>query len=109
MCEYAFNERCLPRPEWTGDEYAFLQARDMLAFHQALPGYAPTPLRSLPNLAAKLGLGELLVKDESQRFGIKAFKALGASYAIYRFLRQRWQEPCARLLLRRTFRTSRLR
>ncbi|MCU0276286.1 MAG: diaminopropionate ammonia-lyase [Acidobacteria bacterium] len=91
MCEYAFNELCQARPEWTGDDYAFLQAGDMAAFHQALPGYAPTPLRSLPALAAKLGLAEILVKDESQRFGIKAFKALGASYAMYRLLKKQWQ------------------
>ena len=92
MCEYAFNELCRPRPEWTGADYDFLQARDMLDFHHSLPGYAATPLVELPNLAAKLGLAEIFVKDESQRFGIKAFKALGASYAMYRFLQRRWQE-----------------
>jgi diaminopropionate ammonia-lyase len=92
VCEYAFNELCLARPEWAGDDYAFLQSRDMLDFHRSLPGYAATPLLELPNLAAKLGLAEVYVKDESQRFGIKAFKALGASYAVYRFLQRRWQE-----------------
>jgi diaminopropionate ammonia-lyase len=95
MCEYAFNELCQAKPEWSGEEHAFLQARDMLAFHQALPGYAPTPLRSLPALAARLGLAEIHVKDESQRFGIKAFKALGASYAMYRFLQGKWRERFA--------------
>jgi diaminopropionate ammonia-lyase len=97
MCEYAFNELCQTRPEWTGKEYAFLDQADMLDFHSSLPGYAPTPLRELPALASRLGLGTVFVKDEAQRFGIKAFKALGASYAIYRFLKQRWlsrfQEP----------------
>ncbi len=91
MCEYAFNELCQARPEWTGDEYAFLNDRDMPAFHRALPGYEPTPLLELPHLAAKLGLAEIFVKDESHRFGIKAFKALGASYAMYRFLKKQWQ------------------
>ena len=47
---------------------------------------------SCPTLACRLGLGEVFVKDEAQRFGIKAFKALGASYAMYRFLKKRWQE-----------------
>jgi len=94
MCEYAFNELCQPRPEWTGEEYAFLKERDMLEFHRSLPGYAPTPLRELPALAARLKLGEIFVKDESARFGIKAFKALGASYAIYRFLKRQWQARC---------------
>ncbi len=64
----------------------------MLDFHRSLPGYEPTPLRELPDLAFRLGLGAVLVKDESRRFGIKAFKALGASYAMYRFLKKRWQE-----------------
>lgn len=95
MCEYAFNELCRPRPQWTGGEYAFLQERDMLEFHAALPGYAPTPLVELPRLAARLKLGQVYVKDESQRFGIKAFKALGASYAMYRLLKGRWQERFA--------------
>ena len=97
MCEYACNELCQDRPAWTGQEYAFLQDRDMLEFHRSLPGYAPTPLRELPALAARLKLGGILVKDESLRFGIKAFKPLGASYAMYRFLKKQWsarfQEP----------------
>jgi diaminopropionate ammonia-lyase len=91
MCEYAFNELCRPRPEWPGEEYAFLKDSDMLAFHRSLPGYEPTPLRELPALAFRLGLGAVLVKDESKRFNIKAFKALGASYAIYRFLKKQWR------------------
>jgi diaminopropionate ammonia-lyase len=90
MCEYAFNGMCQSRPEWTGAKYAFLHDSDMLAFHRSLPGYEPSPLRELPELAAHLGLGAVLVKDESRRCGIKAFKALGASYAIYRFLKKKW-------------------
>ncbi len=50
--------------------------------HRSLPGYAATPLRSLHGLARRLGVGEVWVKDESHRFGLNAFKALGASYAI---------------------------
>ena len=38
----------------------------------------------LPGLAKHLGIGNLLLKDESHRFGLNAFKALGASYAMYR-------------------------
>lgn len=62
---------------------------DIMAFHRRLPGYKPTPLVSLESTAKKLGVGRLLVKDEGQRFGLKAFKALGASYAVFRMLRQR--------------------
>ncbi len=60
-----------------------------LAFHQCLPGYAPTPLRSAPDLARMLGVGEVLLKDESSRLGLPAFKILGASWAVYRALETR--------------------
>jgi diaminopropionate ammonia-lyase len=61
-------------------------SRDAAAFHRALPGYAPTPVRELPALAQELGLGALLVKDESDRLGLPAFKILGASWAVERAL-----------------------
>ena len=47
------------------------------------PKHKPTPLYALPNLAAKFDLGEIRVKDESQRFGFGAFKALGGVIAVY--------------------------
>ena len=50
------------------------------AFHAALPGYAPTPVHEV---------GGALVKDESDRLGLPAFKILGASWAIERALRGR--------------------
>ncbi|WEV27018.1 pyridoxal-phosphate dependent enzyme [Streptomyces sp. 71268] len=59
------------------------------AFHAALPDYAPTPLVELPTLAAELGVGRVFVKDESERFGLPAFKALGASWALHRVLAER--------------------
>lgn len=52
-----------------------------LEFHRSLPGYAPTPLLDVPALAAELGVGQVLVKDESARLGLPAFKVLGASWA----------------------------
>ena len=53
-------------------------------FHRALPGYGPTPLVDVPTLAARALVGRVLVKDESSRFGLPAFKILGASWAVYR-------------------------
>jgi diaminopropionate ammonia-lyase len=47
---------------------------------------APTPLVSLPALAARLGVAEIRVKDESQRFGFGAFKALGGVFAVHQFV-----------------------
>ena len=46
------------------------------------PGYEPTPLRSLHNLASRLGLQGVGVKDESGRFGLGSFKALGGAYGV---------------------------
>lgn len=62
---------------------------DVLAFHRRLPGYAATPLVSLPAVAERLGVGELVVKCESVRFGLPSFKMLGASWATYRALCER--------------------
>lgn len=84
-------------PSWLGEE----PVRAVSAFHSGLPGYEPTPLQALENGAAHLGIGALWVKDESRRLGLNAFKVLGASYAIGRYLAQRagrdvaglsWQE-----------------
>ncbi len=52
------------------------------------PGYAPTPLVALPGLARRLGIASLDYKDESQRFGLMSFKALGGAYAVLRVLQQ---------------------
>ena len=55
-------------------------------FHRGLSGYQPTPLVEAPELAAELAVGRVLVKDESHRLGLPAFKILGASWAIERAL-----------------------
>ena len=57
--------------------------KEVVHFHNTI-GNEETPLIKLPGLAKQLGIGNLLLKDESQRFGLKAFKALGASYAMYK-------------------------
>jgi len=54
---------------------------DVLRFHEALPGYRPTPLHTLQVAGA-----DVHVKDESDRFGLPAFKILGASWAVERAL-----------------------
>ena len=61
---------------------------DAADFHASLPGYRPTPVHDLPELAREVGVGALLVKDESDRLGLPAFKILGASWAIERALRE---------------------
>ena len=59
-------------------------AQNVMAFHREVPGYAPTPLKALPELAEECGVKALLVKDESSRFGLNAFKGLGGIYAVAR-------------------------
>lgn len=61
-------------------------AKQARAFHCQIDGYQPTPLVSLPLLADRLGVKSILVKDESKRFGLNAYKALGGSYSLGRLL-----------------------
>jgi diaminopropionate ammonia-lyase len=66
------------------------------AFHRSIPGYRPTPLVDLPALAAVLGVRSVAVKDESDRFGLPAFKALGVSWAVNRAVSAHLRRPAAR-------------
>jgi threonine dehydratase len=63
-------------------------AGEAYAFHQSLPGYWPTPLIPVPELAVELRVGRVLVKDESSRLGLPAFKVLGASWACRQVLQR---------------------
>lgn len=56
------------------------------AFHRSFPQYSVTPLADLEGMADDLGLGGLFVKDESYRFGLNAFKVLGGSFAMARYI-----------------------
>ena len=56
------------------------------AFHQSFPQYTVTPLARLDGQAARLGLSNLCVKDESYRFGLNAFKVLGGSFAMANYI-----------------------
>jgi len=92
MCRYLFNPHRQDNPTWTVDMTAPFESDDIIAFHRLLPAYAPTPLVELPGLADELGIGRLWVKDEAHRPGLKAFKVLGASYAIYKFLQAAYEK-----------------
>ncbi|TAJ41441.1 MAG: diaminopropionate ammonia-lyase [Reyranella sp.] len=59
---------------------------ELLAELGQCPAHKVTPLHRLPALAERLGVGEVRVKDESQRFGFGAFKALGGVLAVYNVL-----------------------
>lgn len=85
---YSFNPYFQSQPSYSESFFS----EDVLKFHQSLKAYAPTPLVELPDLARRLGVERILIKDESKRFGLNAFKALGASYAVYCFLSKKWRE-----------------
>jgi diaminopropionate ammonia-lyase len=55
-------------------------------FHKSVPNYAATPLVDLSNLAAYFKVKSIFIKDESFRFDLNAFKVLGGSYAIARYI-----------------------
>lgn len=58
-------------------------------FHKSFPEYKVTPLQSLDDLSKQLGVSHIWVKDESYRFGLNAFKVLGGSYAVGKYLAEK--------------------
>lgn len=76
---------------WTSPEPASTEAIDR--FHQSLPNYEPTPLVSLDSLAKEIGVGAIHVKDETNRFGLPAFKILGASWGAFRSIAEKLGLP----------------
>lgn len=64
-----------------------------LALLARCPAAAPTPLRDVPALARALGVGSVLLKDETRRMGLGSFKALGAAYVIAREAARRADGP----------------
>ena len=51
-------------------------------------GYSPTPLLELNKLSKELNLNKIFYKDESKRFDLKSFKALGGAYAVEKVFRE---------------------
>ena len=62
--------------------------RDAYAEISSWPGYQPTPMRAAPILASELGLESVWVKDESGRFGLGSFKALGGAYGVRQVMKE---------------------
>lgn len=74
------------------DKYLDLMSEENIKkaneFHKSFPQYNVTPLRKLSALAKYLGVKNIYCKDESYRFGLNAFKVLGGSYAMGRYIAQ---------------------
>ena len=87
MKEIKWTKNTMPK---TADQnlsvMALSEVEKARAFHRTIPGYAPTPLARLTRMADYLGLGEVCIKDESYRFGLNAFKVLGGSFAMAKYI-----------------------
>lgn len=57
--------------------------KEVTLFHDSI-GIRETPLINLPALAKHLNVKNIFIKDESQRYQLKAFKVLGSSYAMHK-------------------------
>ena len=66
-----------------------LSNSNSLEFHSSLDCYNESPLFSLDFLSKELNISKLYIKDESKRFGLNAFKVLGASYAVCEILKKK--------------------
>ena len=86
-----WKENTMPKSKIDGD-LDFLNMDEINKarnFHKSFPEYSVTPLVNLENLSERLGLGGVYLKDESYRFGLNAFKVLGGSYSMGKYLAQR--------------------
>ncbi len=74
----------------SNDDYLSVMSEEnvkkALAFHKGFPQYSATPLWELKGMAEYLGLSCVFVKDESYRFGLNAFKVLGGSFAMAKYI-----------------------
>ena len=66
-------------------------------FHKSFPQYSVTPLKKLGALAQYLGVKGIYCKDESYRFGLNAFKVLGGSYAMGRYIAKELKKDISEL------------
>ncbi|WP_343314429.1 diaminopropionate ammonia-lyase [Brucella sp. BE17] len=69
---------------------------EVQSFLSAFPDYQTTPLVELKNLAQSLGLDTIMIKDESGRYGLSSFKALGGAYAVARVVHRYVEEKLGR-------------
>ena len=98
MEKILWSENKLPK---TDNKQLAVMALDEInkayAFHKSFPQYAPTPLVQLKNMAELLGVGSVFIKDESWRFGLNAFKVLGGSFAIAKYIAKQLKKDVSEL------------
>ena len=59
---------------------------EAINYHKSFSEYSETSLHILKNYSKKVGIKNVFIKDESTRFGLNAFKVLGASFAIGKYI-----------------------
>lgn len=84
-----WKENTMPKSEVSLDFLSNDEINKVRNFHKSFPEYSVTPLVNLENLSKRLGIGGIYLKDESYRFGLNAFKVLGGSFAMAKYLAQR--------------------
>lgn len=94
MEKILWKENTLPKTD-KEESVKFLNKEEVSKakkFHESFLEYDKTPLIDLKELAEKIGLGGIYLKDESYRFGLNAFKVLGGSFAMGRYLAEKLGE-----------------
>ncbi len=99
MEKILWKENTLPKTDKEGC-VKFLSKEEVSKarnFHKSFSEYKETPLVSLDHLAKKIGISGIYLKDESYRFGLNAFKVLGGSFAMGKFLADKLGEDISNL------------
>lgn len=86
MEEISFVSNACPKRHTDVSPFSMAATSDVRLLHESLRGYRPTPLVSLQDIAASGNIKAFLVKDESTRLNLKAFKPLGSIYAMFRVI-----------------------
>ncbi|KAH8585772.1 tryptophan synthase beta subunit-like PLP-dependent enzyme [Bisporella sp. PMI_857] len=66
---------------------------EIMTFHRKIPGFSPTKLISLDDVARQIGVKAVYLKDETSRCELPSFKILGASWAAFRAIAERNSLP----------------
>lgn len=84
------NDSSMPATDNLLNYFTHDEAVKAASFHKSFPGYKATPLVNLCDLANRLNVKNIWLKDESKRFSLNAFKVLGASYAVAAYLKNKF-------------------
>jgi diaminopropionate ammonia-lyase len=81
-----FADADRPYPDELKDIVCVAKAAEVIRDIRSWPNYQATPLHALNSMAKEADVASIRYKDESQRFGLKSFKALGGAFAVARQL-----------------------